>query len=81
MAEKKEALENLGLKVSINVDVIVNAITQGTIAQAILEIAGNRRCFLDRCGCTGYQPNPGIAVGECFLHGAALCYDECSHYP
>ena len=64
MAEKKEALENLGLKVSINVDVIVNAITQGTIAQAILEIAETEDVSLIIVGARGINPIQELLLGS-----------------
>ena len=64
MAEKKEALENLGLKVSINVDVIVNAITQGTIAQAILEVAENEGVSLIIVGARGINPIQELLLGS-----------------
>jgi nucleotide-binding universal stress UspA family protein len=64
MAEKKEVLENLGLKVSINVDVIVNAITQGTIAQAILEIAETENVSLIVVGARGINPIQELLLGS-----------------
>jgi nucleotide-binding universal stress UspA family protein len=64
MAEKKEALENLGLKVRINVDVIVNAITQGTIAQAILEIAETEDVSLIIVGARGINPIQELLLGS-----------------
>jgi len=64
MDEKKEALENLGLKVRINVDVIVNAITQGTIAQAILEIAETENVSLIVVGARGINPIQELLLGS-----------------
>ena len=64
MDEKKEALENLGLKVRINVDVIVNAITQGTIAQAILEIAETEHVSLIVVGARGINPIQELLLGS-----------------
>jgi nucleotide-binding universal stress UspA family protein len=64
MAEKKEALENLGLKVRISVDVIVNAITQGTIAQAIIEIAETEDVSLIIVGARGINPIQELLLGS-----------------
>jgi nucleotide-binding universal stress UspA family protein len=64
LAEKKEALENLGLKVRISVDVIVNAITQGTIAQAILEIAETEDVSLIIVGARGINPIQELLLGS-----------------
>jgi nucleotide-binding universal stress UspA family protein len=64
MDEKKAALENLGLKVRINVDVIVNAITQGTIAQAILEIAETEHVSLIVVGARGINPIQELLLGS-----------------
>jgi nucleotide-binding universal stress UspA family protein len=64
MNEKKEALENLGLKVRINVDVIVNAITQGTIAQAILEIAETEDVSMIVVGARGINPIQELLLGS-----------------
>ncbi len=64
MAEKKEVLENLGLKVRINVDVIVNAITQGTIAQAILDVAKTEDVSLIIVGARGINPIQELLLGS-----------------
>lgn len=64
MNEKKEALENLGLKVRINVDVIVNAITQGTIAQSILDIAETEHVSLIVVGARGINPIQELLLGS-----------------
>jgi nucleotide-binding universal stress UspA family protein len=64
MEEKKEALENRGLKVHIVVDVIVNAITQGTIAQAILEIAETEQVSLIVVGARGINPIQELLLGS-----------------
>ena len=64
MAEKKTELEKLGLKVTTNVDVIVNAITQGTIAQAILEIAETESVSLIVVGARGINPIQELLLGS-----------------
>jgi nucleotide-binding universal stress UspA family protein len=64
MGEKKEALEKLGLKVTINVDVIVNTITQGTIAHAILEIAETENVSLIVIGARGINPIQELLLGS-----------------
>jgi nucleotide-binding universal stress UspA family protein len=64
LAEKKEALEHLGLKVRISVDVIVNAITQGTIAQAIIEIAETEDVSLIIVGARGINPIQELLLGS-----------------
>jgi len=64
MAEKKEVLEKLGLRVHINVDVIVNAITQGTIANAILEIAETENVSLIVIGARGINPIQELLLGS-----------------
>lgn len=64
LAEKKEALEQLGLKVRISVDVIVNAITQGTIAQAIIEIAETEDVSLIIVGARGINPIQELLLGS-----------------
>jgi nucleotide-binding universal stress UspA family protein len=64
MAEKKDALEKLGLKVRISVDVIVNAITQGTISQAILEIAETEEVSLIIVGARGINPIQELLLGS-----------------
>jgi nucleotide-binding universal stress UspA family protein len=64
MDEKKEALEKHGLKVTIHVDVIVNVITQGTIAQSILEIADNENVSLIVLGARGINPIQELLLGS-----------------
>jgi nucleotide-binding universal stress UspA family protein len=64
MAEKKEVLEKLGLRVHINIDVIVNAITQGTIANAILEIAETENVSLIVIGARGINPIQELLLGS-----------------
>jgi len=64
MVEKKEALENPRLKVRISVDVIVNAITQGTISQAILEIAETEEVSLIIVGARGINPIQELLLGS-----------------
>ena len=64
MDEKKEALEKHGLKVTIHVDVIVNVITQGTIAQSILEIADNENVSLIVMGARGINPIQELLLGS-----------------
>jgi nucleotide-binding universal stress UspA family protein len=64
MAEKKEFLENLGFKVDIHVDVVVNAITQGTVAQAILEIAETENVSLIIMGARGINPIQSLLLGS-----------------
>ena len=64
MAEKKEFLENLGLKVDIRTDVIVNAITQGTVAQAILETAETENVSLIIVGARGINPIHSLLLGS-----------------
>ena len=64
MSEKKEELENSGLKVTINVDVIVNVITQGTIAQSILEIADTENVSLIVMGARGINPIQELLLGS-----------------
>ena len=64
MEEKKEALEKLGLKVEISVDVIVNVITQGTIAQSILEIAETENVSLIVMGARGINPIQELLLGS-----------------
>ncbi|MDP2796234.1 MAG: universal stress protein [Methanoregula sp.] len=64
MAEKKEALEHLGLKVNIKEDVIVNAITQGTISLAILETAEIKNVSLIIVGARGINPIQELLLGS-----------------
>lgn len=64
MAEKKEALEHLGFKVRIRVDVIVNVITQGTVSQAILEAAETHNVSLIIMGARGINPIQELLLGS-----------------
>lgn len=64
MAEKKEALEHLGFKVRISVDVIVNVITQGTVSQAILEAAETHNVSLIIMGARGINPIQELLLGS-----------------
>src|SRR5512136_889487 len=64
MAEKKEALEHPGLKVHVNVDVIVNVITQGTVSQAILEAAETHDVSLILMGARGINPIQELLLGS-----------------
>jgi len=64
LEEKKKFLEQLGLRVRISVDVIVNAITQGTISQAILEIAETENVSLIVIGARGINPIQELLLGS-----------------
>ena len=64
MAEKKAELEKLGLQVTVKVDVVVNAITQGTIAHAILEIAETEQVSLIVIGARGINPIQELLLGS-----------------
>jgi nucleotide-binding universal stress UspA family protein len=64
MEEKKEFLEHLGLRVRISVDVIVNAITQGTVSHAILEIAETENISLIVIGARGINPIQELLLGS-----------------
>jgi nucleotide-binding universal stress UspA family protein len=64
MGEKKAELEKLGLQVTVNVDVIVNAITQGTVAHAILEIAETEQVSLIVIGARGINPIQELLLGS-----------------
>jgi nucleotide-binding universal stress UspA family protein len=64
MEEKKRFLEDLGLRVRINVDVIVNAITQGTVSHAILEIAETEKVSLIIVGARGINPIQELLLGS-----------------
>jgi nucleotide-binding universal stress UspA family protein len=64
MEEKKEFLEHLGLRVRISVDVIVNAITQGTVSHAILEIAETENVSLIVIGARGINPIQELLLGS-----------------
>ena len=64
MAEKKEALEHLGFKVRISIDVIVNVITQGTVSNAILEAAETHTVSLIIMGARGINPIQELLLGS-----------------
>lgn len=64
MAEKKDALENLGLKVQIHVEVIVNVITQGNVSHAILETAEIENVSLIVIGTRGTNPIKDLLLGS-----------------
>jgi nucleotide-binding universal stress UspA family protein len=63
MAEKKKALEKLGLHVRITVDVLVNVITQGNISLAILEAAETEKVSLIIMGARGINPIRELLLG------------------
>jgi hypothetical protein len=62
MAEKKESLENLGMKVHTNVDVIVNEINPRHYFTCDSGNCGNRKRILDRHGCTRTKGTPRIPI-------------------
>jgi len=64
MEEKKEFLLHLGLRVRISVDVIVNAVTQGTVSNAILEIAETENVSLVVIGARGINPIQELLLGS-----------------
>jgi len=64
LEEKKKILEYHGLIVRINVDVIVNAITQGSVAHAILEIAEAENVSLIIVGARGINPIQELLLGS-----------------
>jgi nucleotide-binding universal stress UspA family protein len=64
LEEKKKVLEQHGLRVRISVDVIVNAITQGTISHAILEIAETENVSLIVIGARGINPIQELLLGS-----------------
>ena len=64
MAEKREALEHLGLKVHISVDVIVDVITQGNVSQAILDAAETHAVSLIVVGARGINPIQELLLGS-----------------
>ena len=64
MEEKKQFLEHLGLKVRVSVDVIVNAIMQGTVSHAILEIAETENVSLIVIGARGINPIQELLLGS-----------------
>jgi len=64
MAEKKEKLENLGLKVTSNVDVIVNAVTRAPVSRAILKVAETEKVSLIVIGARGINPIQELLLGS-----------------
>ncbi len=64
LEEKKKFLENLGFNVNVRTDVIVNAITQGTVALAILEIAETENVSLIIMGARGINPIQSLLLGS-----------------
>ena len=64
MAEKKEFLERLGFDVDTRMDIIVNAITQGTVAHAILETAETEKVSLIVIGARGINPIQELLLGS-----------------
>ena len=64
LEERKKILEYHGLRVRINVDVIVNAITQGSVAHAILEIAEAENVSLIIVGARGINPIQELLLGS-----------------
>ncbi len=64
MAEKKEKLENLGLKVTSNVDVIVNAVTRAPVSRAILKVAETENVSLIVIGARGINPIQELLLGS-----------------
>jgi nucleotide-binding universal stress UspA family protein len=64
MQQKKEYLEQQGLVVRVHVDVIVNAVTQGTVSQAILDIAEEEKVSLVVIGARGINPIQELLLGS-----------------
>jgi len=64
LEEKKTFLEHLGIRASIRVDVVVNAITQSPISQAILEIANTEKVSLIVIGARGINPIQELLLGS-----------------
>jgi len=64
MQQKKEFLEQQGLVVHVHVDVIVNAVTQGTVSQAILDIAEEEKVSLVVIGARGINPIQELLLGS-----------------
>jgi len=64
MKEKKEKLENLGLKVTVNVDVIVNAVTRAPVSRAILKVAETENVSLIVIGARGINPIQELLLGS-----------------
>jgi nucleotide-binding universal stress UspA family protein len=64
LEEKKRFLEQRGMRVTINVDVIVNAITQSPVSNAILEIAKTENVSLIVIGARGINPIQELLLGS-----------------
>ena len=64
LEEKKRFLEQRGMSVTINVDVIVNAITQSPVSNAILEIAKTENVSLIVIGARGINPIQELLLGS-----------------
>jgi len=64
LEEKKRFLEQRGMRVSINVDRIVNAITQNPVSDAILEIAKTEMVSLIVIGARGINPIHELLLGS-----------------
>ncbi|MDD1696756.1 MAG: universal stress protein [Methanoregula sp.] len=64
LEEKKRVLEQRGMRVSINVDMIVNAITQNPVSNAILEIAKTENVSLIVIGARGINPIHELLLGS-----------------
>jgi nucleotide-binding universal stress UspA family protein len=64
LEEKKRFLEQHDMRVNIRVDVIVNAITQNPISNAILEIAKTENVSLIVIGARGINPIQELLLGS-----------------
>jgi nucleotide-binding universal stress UspA family protein len=64
LEEKKRFLEQRGMRVTINVDVIVNAITQSPVSNAILKIAKTENVSLIVIGARGINPIQELLLGS-----------------
>jgi nucleotide-binding universal stress UspA family protein len=64
LEEKKKFLEQRGMRVSIHVDVIVNAITQRPVSNVILEIAKTQNVSLIVIGARGINPIQELLLGS-----------------
>ena len=80
MEEKKEVLEQLGLKVRIRVDVTVSAITQIPIAHAVLEIAKTENVSLIVIGARGINPIQELLLGSVSSSVIRYATTNCTHY-
>jgi nucleotide-binding universal stress UspA family protein len=83
MAEKKEKLENLGLKVTINVDVIVNAVTRAPVSRAIIDVAEKENVSLIVIGARGINPIQELLLGSVssFVLRHAATHVLVMHFP